>query len=241
MPRTEFPLKVGEDTAMSATPTMDRARLLDEHLSQASPDLMRSTLPSFIDTLMPAEADAVCGAEYGATGPERVNVRNGYRHSANRRTSTPAWARSTWPSPRCVSARTSRLAAERRRRAERALTTVVATAYLLGVWTRWMEKLVETLGITRLSKSQVGEVAKDLGAQVEAFRTRRLDSGPYTFVAADALVTEVREDGRVVDVHAMLAVGVNVDGHREAGLADLLGRGRRGLVGVLRRTSPPAA
>jgi putative transposase len=47
---------------------------------------------------------------------------------------------------------------------------------------------VETLGITRLSKSQVGEMAKDLDAQVEAFGTRPLDAGPYTFVAADALV-----------------------------------------------------
>ncbi len=95
------------------------------------------------------------------------------------------------------------------------MTTVVATAYLLGVSTRRMEKLVETLGITRLSKSQVSEMAKDLDAQVEAFRTRRLDAGPYTFVAADALVMKVREDGRVANVHAMLAVGVNADGHRE--------------------------
>jgi putative transposase len=51
---------------------------------------------------------------------------------------------------------------ERRRRAERALTSVVATCYLLGVCTRRMEKLVESLGITRLSKSQVSEMAKDL-------------------------------------------------------------------------------
>ena len=57
---------------------------------------------------------------------------------------------------------------ERRRRAERALTTVVATCYLLGVSTRRMEKLVETLGITRLSKSQVSVMAKELDAQVES-------------------------------------------------------------------------
>jgi transposase-like protein len=56
-----------------------------------------------------------------------------------------------------------------------------------------MEKLVQTLGITGLSKSQVSEMAKDLDAQVEAFRTRPLDVGPYTFVAADALVLKVRE------------------------------------------------
>ena len=104
---------------------------------------------------------------------------------------------------------------ERRRRAEAALVTVVATSYLLGVSTRRMEKLVETLGITRLSKSQVSEMAKDLDAQVEAFRTRPLDAGPYTFVAADALVLKVREAGRTVNVHALLATGVNAEGYRE--------------------------
>jgi transposase-like protein len=95
------------------------------------------------------------------------------------------------------------------------LTSVVATCYLLGVSTRRMEKLVESLGITRLSRSQVSEMARDLDGQVEAFRTRPLDAGPYTFVAADALVLKVREGGRVVSVHALLATGVNADGHRE--------------------------
>ncbi len=104
---------------------------------------------------------------------------------------------------------------ERRKRAERALTTVVATCYLLGVSTRRMDKLVETLGITGLSKSQVSVMAKELDTAVEAFRTRPLDAGPYTFVAADALVLKVREDGRVVNVHALIAVGVNAEGYRE--------------------------
>ena len=104
---------------------------------------------------------------------------------------------------------------ERRRRAERALTTVVATCYLLGVSTRRMEKLVETLGITRLSKSQVSVMAKELDAHVEDFRTRPLDAGPYTFLAADALTMKVREGGRVVNTHVLVATGVNADGHRE--------------------------
>ncbi len=104
---------------------------------------------------------------------------------------------------------------ERRRRAERALTTVVATCYLLGVSTRRMEKLVESLGITRLSKSQVSEMARELDGQVADFRHRPSDAGPYTFVSADALVLKVREGGRVVGVHALVATGVNADGHRE--------------------------
>src|SRR4051812_10615162 len=79
-----------------------------------------------------------------------------------------------------------------------------------------MDRLVQSLGIAGLSKSQVSEMAKDLDGHVEEFRTRRLDeAGPFTFVAADALVLKVREGGRVVGVHALVATGINADGHRE--------------------------
>jgi transposase-like protein len=104
---------------------------------------------------------------------------------------------------------------ERQRPAEAALVSVVATCYLLGVSTRRMDRLVHTLGITSLSKSQVSEMAQSLDGQVQAFRTRPLDAGPYTFVAADALVLKVREGGRTVNVHALLATGVNAEGYRE--------------------------
>jgi putative transposase len=93
--------------------------------------------------------------------------------------------------------------------------SVVATSYLLGVSTRQMDKLVDTLGIAGLSKSQVSRMAKELDEQVEAFRTRPLDAGPYTFMWADALTLKVREGGRVANVHGLMAVGVNADGHRE--------------------------
>lgn len=76
-------------------------------------------------------------------------------------------------------------------------------------------RVIRTLGITGLSKSQVSEMAKDLDEQVAAFRTRPLDQGPYTFVAADALVMKVRENGRVVKVAVMVATGVGAEGYRE--------------------------
>src|ERR671914_650690 len=107
-------------------------------------------LTTFINTLMSAEADAVCGAEYGARSPERINIRNGYRfREFDTRAGTLDVA---IPKLREGSYYPDWLL-ERRRRAERALTTVVATCYLLGVSTRRMEKLVDALGITRLSKS----------------------------------------------------------------------------------------
>ncbi len=250
---------------MTAPSSIDPARFLDEQLAQASPDLLRQMLTTFINTLMSAEADAVCGAEYGARAVERVNTRNGYRHrDFDTRAGTLDVA---IPKLRSGSYFPDWLL-ERRRRAERALTTVVATCYLLGVSTRRMEKLVESLGITRLSKSQVSEMAKDLDAQVADFRHRPLDAGPYTFLAADALVLKVREGGRVVNVHALVATGVNADGHREilglqvtsaedgagwlAFFRDLTARGltgvqlvtsdaHRGLVDAIGATLPGAA
>jgi putative transposase len=197
---------------MTAPSSIDPAHFLHEQLAQASPDLLRQMLTTFINTLMSAEADAVCGAEYGVRSAERTNSRNGYRgREFDTRAGTLEVA---IPKLRSGSYFPDWLL-ERRRRAERALTTVVATCYLLGVSTRRMEKLVESLGITRLSKSQVSEMAKDLDEQVAQFRSRPLDAGPYAFLAADALVLKVREGGRVVNVHALVATGVNADGHRE--------------------------
>lgn len=65
---------------MAAPSSIDPARLLHEQLESASPDLLRSLLTTFINTLMSAEADAVRSASYGESGPDRSNVRNGYRH-----------------------------------------------------------------------------------------------------------------------------------------------------------------
>jgi len=197
---------------MTATPSIDMSGWLHEQLAQASPDLLRAMVSTFAEALMGAGADAVCGAPFGERSAERTNTRNGYRR---REWDTRAGSiELAIPKLRSGSYFPDWLL-ERRRRAEAALVSVVATSYLLGVSTRRMEKLVETLGITRLSKSQVSVMAKDLDEQVQAFRTRPLDAGPYTFVAADALVLKVREGGRTINVHALLAVGVNADGYRE--------------------------
>ncbi|MDP9461486.1 MAG: IS256 family transposase [Actinomycetota bacterium] len=232
---------------MTVPASIDPALPWIEQIDRAEPDLLRAMLKTFVQALMGAEADAICGAPFGARTEERTNTRNGYRpREWDTRAGTIELA---IPKLRSGSYYPDWLL-ERRKRAERALTTVVATCYLLGVSTRRMEKLVETLGITRLSKSQVSVMAKELDEHVESFRTRPLDAGPYTFIAADALVLKVREGGRVVNVHALLATGVNADGHREilgldvtsgedgAGwLAFFRGLVARGLTGTMLVTS----
>ncbi|AIB47642.1 transposase [Mycobacterium tuberculosis] len=198
--------------AMTSSHLIDAEQLLADQLAQASPDLLRGLLSTFIAALMGAEADALCGAGYGERSDERSNQRNGYRHrDFDTRAATIDVA---IPKLRQGSYFPDWLL-QRRKRAERALTSVVATCYLLGVSTRRMERLVETLGVTKLSKSQVSIMAKELDEAVEAFRTRPLDAGPYTFLAADALVLKVREAGRVVGVHTLIATGVNAEGYRE--------------------------
>ena len=198
---------------MTATHIVDPAGLLGEALSEASPDLMRSLLQTVINSLLSADADAVVGAEWGRPTAGRTAQRNGYRHrELDTRVGTLDVAipklRSGTYFPEWL--------LERRKRAESALITVVADCYLAGVSTRRMDKLVKTLGINALSKSQVSRMAEDLDEQVEAFRHRPLDAaGPFTFVAADALTMKVREHGRVINAVVLLATGVNADGHRE--------------------------
>jgi len=218
--------------APSINPGLDPAALLHDQLAQASPDLLRELLTTFVNALLSADADAVCGASYNSRTPERVNSRNGYRHrDLDTRVGTVDVA---IPKLRAGTYFPEWLL-ERRRRAEAALTSVVATCYLLGVSTRRMDKLVQSLGITGLSKSQVSVMAADLDAHVADFRTRPLDAGPYTFLAADALTMKVREGGRVRNVAVMVATGVNADGHREVlGVQVATGETGAGWLGFFR-------
>ena len=198
---------------MTAAHIVDPARLLGEALAEASPDLMRELLQTMINALLCADADAVVGAEYGRPSPGRTAQRNGYRHrDLDTRVGTidvaiPKLRKGTYFPEWLL---------ERRKRAEAALITVVADCYLAGVSTRRMDKLVKTLGIDSLSKSQVSRMAAELDEHVEQFRHRPLDAaGPFTFVAADALTMKLREGGRVINAVVLIAVGVNGDGHRE--------------------------
>ena len=251
---------------MTAPHIVDPAGVLAETLTDASPDLMRSLLQTMINALLSADADAVVGAEWGQASPDRLTRRNGYRHRPlDTRVGTVDVA---IPKLRAGTYFPDWLL-ERRKRAETALITVVADCYLAGVSTRRMDKLVKTLGIHSLSKSQVSRMAAELDEHVEQFRHRPLgEAGPFTFVAADALTMKVREGGRVTNAVVLVATGVNGDGRREvlgmqvatsetgpawnAFFADLVARGlagvrlvtsdaHRGLVEAVAANLPGAA
>ena len=178
---------------------------------ESAPDQLKEILSQVAMRMMDAEADALCGADYGERTPERVNTRNGYRpRTWDTRVGTveleipklrhgsyfPGWL------------------LEPRRRAERALTAVIVESYVQGVSTRRVEDLVQSLGIEKLSKSQVSRLARELDTDVKAFRERKL-SGTYKYVWLDALMFKCREGGRIANVAGLVAVGVNDDGNRE--------------------------
>ena len=227
-----------------ANPSMDRdvVAWLRQQLQEAHPDLLREMLATMVGELMGAEAQAVCGAEFGERSSERTNSRNGYREREwDTRAGTLPLA---IPKLRQGSYFPNWLL-EPRRRAERALVTVIAQAYVAGVSTRRVEGLIQTLGIAGISKSQVSVMAKSLDGMVDEFRNRPLDGGPYTYLWIDALTQRCRDGGRVVNVCTAIATAVNADGQREilgvdvftaedgaAWTSFLRGLAARGLTGV---------
>ena len=193
--------------------TMEVSSWLRKQLEEASPDLLRVMVKDFAEALMSADADAVCGAGYGERSSERVNRRNGYRERdwdtrvGSIELAVPKLREGSYFPDWLL---------QPRRRAEQAFVSVIADAYLAGVSTRRVEKLVQQLGVERMSKSQVSRLAKSLDQIVEDFRTRPLDGAPYAYVTLDALVVKCREGGRTVNVCVVHAVGVNRDGFRES-------------------------
>lgn len=194
------------------TPSMDPQEWARKQLEEADPDLLRAVLQATLDSIMGAEIDELCNATYGERSDDRENSRNGYR---SRRFDTRVGTIDlAIPKLRSGTYFPDWLL-ERKKRAEKALISIVADAYLAGVSTRRVDKLVRQLGIEGISKSQVSKLAASLDDIVADFRSRPLDQGPYTYLWLDALVHKVREGGRTVSVAAVIAIGVNADGHRE--------------------------
>src|ERR671939_1274773 len=155
-------------------------------------DPLRQIVRWAVQELMEAEVTAQIGAGRYERTDERSTQRNGYRlRPWDTRVGSLELA---IPKLRTGSYFPSWL--EARKRSEQALVAVVAEAYVQGVSTRKVEALVQTLGITGISKSEVSRMTTALDAQVAAFRTRRMD-GQYPYVWIDARYEHVREDHRV--------------------------------------------
>src|SRR4029077_1472287 len=190
------------------TDEMMALRALLEKGSDAT--FLREMIGFAAQRLMELETEGVCGAGHGERSADRRNQRNGFR---DRDWETRAGS---------VELRIPKLRKgsyfpgflEPRRMAEKALTAVIQEAYVHGISTRSVDNLVQAMGCSGVSKSQVSRLCADIDERVQAFLHRPIE-GDWPYVWLDATYVKVRQNGRIISVAVIIAVGVNSDGRRE--------------------------
>ena len=184
--------------------------LLDQIQASTDGDFLRAIAAHTLQRLMEFEVDSLIGAGRHERSDERTTYRNGYRErQLETRLGTldlkiPKLRQGTY-FPAFL---------EPRKTAEKALTAVIQEAWIQGVSTRKVDDLVQALGMTGISKSQVSALCQDIDTRVLSFLERPLD-GEWPYLWLDATYIKVRQNGRIVSIAAIIATGVNQDGRRE--------------------------
>ena len=189
--------------------TLNQEEIL-QLLSKNSDDAFRKLLTESLNSVLKAESQEQLKATPYERTEERQDSRNGYRErSLNTRIGTI-----TLKVPRHRNQPFKTMIFENHSRSEASLIAAMVEMVVDGVSTRKVSDVVETLCGTKVSKSAVSELCKDLDEKVDAFRNRPL-TGSYPFLTVDATYFKVRENHRIISKALMIAFGVNEQGIRE--------------------------
>ena len=173
-------------------------------------DFLRAVAEAVLQLLMEADVEGLIGAGRYERNGERTTWRNGHRERAlNTRLGAlqlriPKLRQGSYFPPFL----------EARKGSEKALVAVIQEAWIGGVSTRRVEDLVQAMGLSGISKSQVSKLCKEIDERVNAFLDRPL-AGEWPYLWLDATYLKQREGGRIVAVAAIIAVAVNTEGKRE--------------------------
>jgi putative transposase len=182
----------------------------EEKIKQHLGEFVRTTVEETLNSMLDAEADAMCKAQKYERSPERQNSRAGH-YDRNLHTTA---GEVTLHVPKLRKATFESAIIERYKRREISVEESLIEMYLAGVSVRRVEDVTQELWGTKVSPGTISNLNKKVYKHIEEWRNRPIE-GEHPYVYLDGTVLKRTWAGEVRNVSVLVAIGVNTEGFRE--------------------------